>query len=120
MKAYVSAGPSDPRVFSASLFASLLCCQRNSFPLKYRQTSKHKNSMSAKKEKINFIGENNQRMIHSRDVHFSCSINKHVCLSYFFWKKQKNFNSFPNVYACFLKTGRLIGSELIQAKAPEF
>lgn len=70
LKDYVSIGPSDPRVLSASLFASLLHCQRKSFPMKYRQTSKYKNSMSAKKEKINCIGENNQRMIWSRDVHF--------------------------------------------------
>lgn len=36
LKAYVNIRPSDPCVFSASLFASLLCGQRNSFPLKYR------------------------------------------------------------------------------------
>lgn len=35
-------------------------------------------------------------------------------------KSRKTSIVFPNIYACFLKIGRLIGSELIQTKATKF
>lgn len=47
---YFCIGPSDPCVFPFNLFAPLVCCQRKSFPLKHRQTLKHKNSMPAEKK----------------------------------------------------------------------